>query len=394
VPERVWITTQEAAQRLGVKPETVYAYVSRGILVSRRNPAGRGSLLDRDQVDRLAAGGRRGAKGERRVHRFRSVASAVSRSSADALYYRDQEVTSWSEEHDLADSVDLVLGVTPGTVRGAAPPTLRPGPWRELGRVPLDRRPAGVVTRLAEQGWGLTSDPAEVGPATAGLVHLLVAALAAPGHPADDEDLASRVVRNLTRADPDPGVVAAVDALLIQLLDHGLTASTTAARAAASARAGLADCLLAGYAALAGRAHGTAPAAVHVELAREVHEPGSWRPDPQHPPGFGHFLYGAGDPRADAVLARWERVPAAAPVLEALDRARTRLPGDGSYEPNIDAAVAVSTVTLGLPPEAGPALFALARTAGLAAHTAEELAEDLLRWRGRAATRASGPQTW
>src|SRR5690606_37750747 len=82
-----------------------------------------------------------------------------------------------------------------------------------------DRRPAGVVTRLAEQGWGLTSDPAEVRPATAGLVHLLVAALAAPGHPADDEDLASRVVRNLTRADPDPGVVAAVDALLIHRLD-------------------------------------------------------------------------------------------------------------------------------------------------------------------------------
>jgi citrate synthase len=394
VPDRVWITTQEAAQRLGVKPETVYAYVSRGILVSRRNPGGRGSLLDRDQVDQLAAGGRRGSTGERRVHRFRSVTSAVSRSSSDALYYRDQECTSWSQEHDLADSVDLVLGVPPGTVRAAVPPELRSVQWQELGRVPLDRRPAGVVARLAEQGWGGTVDPAEVGPATAGLVHLLVAVLAAPGEPADDEDLAVRVVRNLTGAEPGPGVAAAVDTLLVHLLDHGLTASTTAARAAASARAGLADCLLAGYAALAGRAHGAAPAAVHVALAREVAEPGSWRPDPHHPDGFGHFLYGEGDPRADAVLARWEQVPAATPVLEALDRARSRLPGDGRYEPNVDAAVAVTAVTLGLPPEAGPALFALARTAGLAAHTAEELAEDLLRWRGRAATRASGPETW
>lgn len=394
MPDRVWISTQEAAQRLGVKPATVYAYVSRGLLVSRRDPDGRGSLLDRDQVDRLAAGGRRGATGGRRVHRFRSVTSAVSHSSPEALYYRGREMAAWSQDHDLAAALELVLDLPEGAVREATPPPLAERQWRELGDVPLDRRVAGVVTRLAEQGWGGTTDPTRVGTTTAGLLHLLVAVLAAPGPPADEGDLTTRVVRNLTGTDPDPPTTAAVDTLLVQLLDHGLTASTTASRAAASARAGLADCLLAGYAALAGRAHGAVSARLHADLAGELTEPGSWRPDPRGTPGFGHFLYNDGDPRADVTLARWEQVPAAEPVLAALDRARARLPREGRYEPNIDAALAVTTVTLGLPAAAGPALFVLARTAGLAAHSAEELAEDLLRWRGRAATRASGPGTW
>ena len=45
-----------AAARLGVKPATLYAYVSRGLLTRRRR--GRGSWFDPLEVDRLAARGR------------------------------------------------------------------------------------------------------------------------------------------------------------------------------------------------------------------------------------------------------------------------------------------------------------------------------------------------
>src|SRR6185369_15512814 len=55
------LTTAEVARRLGIKPETVYAYVSRGLLTSRRNADGRASRFDRAEVDLLAASGRRGA---------------------------------------------------------------------------------------------------------------------------------------------------------------------------------------------------------------------------------------------------------------------------------------------------------------------------------------------
>ncbi|MEV7546117.1 helix-turn-helix domain-containing protein, partial [Streptomyces sp. NPDC089915] len=57
------ITTQEAARLLGVKPATVYAYVSRGQLGSRRDPAGRGSTFDAAEVEALARRSRREAAG-------------------------------------------------------------------------------------------------------------------------------------------------------------------------------------------------------------------------------------------------------------------------------------------------------------------------------------------
>ena len=52
-----WITAAEAARRLGVKPATVYAYVSRGVLRRRRDEDGRRSLFDATQVEELARGG-------------------------------------------------------------------------------------------------------------------------------------------------------------------------------------------------------------------------------------------------------------------------------------------------------------------------------------------------
>jgi len=389
-----WITTAEAAQRLGVKPETVYAYVSRGLLGSRRDPAGRGSLLERAQVDRLAAGGRRGAAGERRVHRFRSVASAVSHSGPDTLYYRGHDVAVWSNGRDFADGVELLLGVRPG--QGPPLPALTRGEWKALGRVPLARRLRGALVRLAERGWGSAVEPAEAAAQAAGVLDALVDVLAAPGDPSRSRSRSARVVENLTARPATDPEVSAMDELLLQLLDHGLTASTTAARAAASARAEVADCLIAGHGALAGHAHALVSARVHALLQHEVDAPGSWSPPvpPRRADGFGHFLYAYGDPRCAAALEAWAAVPAAVPVLAALSRARARLPADGAGEPNVDAALAVATVSLGVPAAAGPALFGLARTVGLAAHAVEELDEELLRWRGRAATRASGPATW
>ena len=56
--ETEWIGAAEAAARLGIKPASLYAYVSRGTLARRRNPDGRGSLFDAAEIARLAAKGR------------------------------------------------------------------------------------------------------------------------------------------------------------------------------------------------------------------------------------------------------------------------------------------------------------------------------------------------
>ena len=52
------VTAAEAAQRLGVKQATLYAYVSRGVLRRRKTTDGRGSLFDAGEIEQLARRGR------------------------------------------------------------------------------------------------------------------------------------------------------------------------------------------------------------------------------------------------------------------------------------------------------------------------------------------------
>ena len=55
-----YLTVEEATERLGVKPATLYAYVSRGVLQSYRQGRGRHRLyrrLDLDALRRLRPSG-------------------------------------------------------------------------------------------------------------------------------------------------------------------------------------------------------------------------------------------------------------------------------------------------------------------------------------------------
>ena len=53
-----FLTAAQAARRLGVKPATLYAYVSRGVLSRDKSSDGRASLFDPEEVERLARRGR------------------------------------------------------------------------------------------------------------------------------------------------------------------------------------------------------------------------------------------------------------------------------------------------------------------------------------------------
>src|SRR5579872_3216059 len=79
------MTVDEVVARLGVKRETVYAYVSRGALSSRRGPDGRSSVFSASEVEALAARNRHGGRaGSLEV----VVASGISLIEDDQLYYR------------------------------------------------------------------------------------------------------------------------------------------------------------------------------------------------------------------------------------------------------------------------------------------------------------------
>lgn len=192
--------------------------------------------------------------------------------------------------------------------------------------------------------------------------------------------IAERLWARLTGRRPTPALLTALSAALVLLADHELAASTLAARVAASVRADPYAVVGAGLGAMGGALHGGASLGVENLLAaagtpagvpavvRDLLRRG------ERVPGFGHFVYRAGDPRAARLL---ELVRAAAPRSRALavaDAARAEMSDRGLPGPNIDFAVAVLAQVAGMTVGAGEAIFAVARTAGWTAHAMEEYA--------------------
>lgn len=203
------------------------------------------------------------------------------------------------------------------------------------------------------------------------------------GHAAD-------MLRMLKGKAAAPGEAEALDAYLVTIVDHGLNASTFAARVAASTLAGLASAALAGVSALKGPLHGGAPGPV-IEMLDAIGSPDqatAWleaaldRGDRLM--GFGHRIYRVRDPRADALkraigvlaqssdvlpgrLALAEAVEAAA--LDILKRRKPNRP----LNTNVEFYTAVLLEALGFPHEAFTCVFATGRIAGWIAHAREQV---------------------
>src|SRR5512132_3211667 len=80
------LSTAQAAARLGVKPATLYAYVSRGLLGRERSADGRTSTFDPVEIDRLARPGR--ARRGRRPSAELVVPSALTAIEHGLPWYR------------------------------------------------------------------------------------------------------------------------------------------------------------------------------------------------------------------------------------------------------------------------------------------------------------------
>jgi citrate synthase len=198
---------------------------------------------------------------------------------------------------------------------------------------------------------------------------------------ADAVTVAGLLWRALGARPPGPGDVAVLDAALVLLADHGLAASTLAARVAASVRADVYGVVSAGLGAADGPLHAAAPeragrlldAAVAdpvAALARHLRDGGS-------PPGFGHAVYRRQDPRAELLLGLLPDGPA----LAAVDAMAAWLAAREDLFPTVDLALAALASTYGMPPGSAAIVFQLARIAGWVAHALEEYAEPGVRFR-------------
>ncbi|MEU9320346.1 citrate/2-methylcitrate synthase [Streptomyces sp. NPDC048295] len=395
-PQR--LSTREAAERLGVKPETLYAYVSRGQLSSRRAPGGRGSTFDAAEIDALA--GRTGRRPPSPATGDLVFRTGITLIEGDRYYFRGVDATELARQYAYEEVAEwLWTGELRPGIRFTAPVETLAAARRAVDALPAhsgstDRLRVAVVAAATADPLRFDLSREAVLAAARSLVPTLVGALPlAAGDGAEDAPdtsgarLARQLWPKLTARPADEPSVAALDAALALLIDHDLAASTLAARIAASAHAHPYAVVSAGLGVLEGPLHGAASGLAHRMLA-EVLERGSAAPvvadhlrTGRPVPGLGNRLYTSEDPRARALFALLDRMPQAAGALAAARDVVTTTARHAPLHANVDLALAVLSVSCGMPAEAGETLFAVSRTAGWIAHALEEYGERPLRMR-------------
>jgi citrate synthase len=365
-----WLTAEAAQARLGVRPQTLYAYVSRGRVRAEADPAD--PRRSRYRASDIAALQVKRARGRKRADVAADaiawgepvLASAITTVVDGRLFYRGVDAALLAESETLESVARRLRGGSGAPARRGlrpAPPAV--GDMRTRAFEALALRAAS-----APPARGMSDE--ELADEAALLLDIACDALVGEigGGP-----IHARLGRawGLSHAGLD-----LVRRTLVLLADHELNASTFACRVAASTGASLAAATLAGLATLSGPLHGGAAAGVR-RLAEEAERLGPEQAVAARlvhgisTPGFGHPLYPEGDPRAAALRRAF--VPP--PSLEAL---RLSLETATGARDNVDFALFTLASALDLPADAPFALFAQARCAGWSAHAIEQIATGAL----------------
>jgi citrate synthase len=192
---------------------------------------------------------------------------------------------------------------------------------------------------------------------------------------------------------PDPARAEALETYLVTVVDHGLNASTFAARIVASTRAGLVSAVLAGMSALKGPLHGGAPGPV-LDMLDAIGTPDqaeAWLEGAlaggDRLMGFGHRIYRVRDPRADALKRALAKLAGTDgegrfALAEAVERAAlsilARRKPDRPLQTNVEFYTALLLEAIGFPRDAFTAVFATGRVTGWIAHAREQALDGRL----------------
>lgn len=383
-----WMTLDEAKQTLGVRPQTIYAYVSRGRIGVSPDPAdSRRSLYRAEDVATLV---RRKETGRTRETLAAttlfgaepSIPTAVSTFSGGRPFYRGVDVVALAAAATLEDAAQL-LWAAPQAPAFPLPATL-PAATAAAHLEVVASLPTGRIRVFTELA-ALTAIghstrgrlPRVLLDEAAGLVGLVACAFGASAEPA------LPLHERLARGWRQPRAFATLlRKTLVLLADHEITSSAFSSRITASTGASLPACLLAGLTTFSGPLHGDASGRVRL-LFDEVERDGADAVVDRYLaaaiaiPGFGHHIYPDGDPRAASLMADFQPPKPIARLIERVVALTGQLP-------SMDVALAALAARYRLPADAPFAIFATARSVGLLAHSMEQLGVDsIIRPRGR-----------
>ncbi|MBM9499433.1 citrate synthase family protein [Leptospira sp. 201903071] len=416
--KKPFLSAFEAALELGVEVETIYAYVSRGILHSESSGSkDRSRRYRREEIDRLLIQREEKenpGKTARAALNFGQpvLESSITLIEEETIYYRGTNVTDLSENSNFESVAKILWDAENSSVFEEEWPEMDKDCLRILSilsdrpLIDLCRILLGVAEFEDTRAFLKTQESlAKTGTKIIRLLSLFVSkSKRGRGSVAETLWFSWKEIlekknsasiqdskKNRILTSEDKKAIRLIDASLILSADHELNASSFTARCVASTDASLYQAVIGGLAALSGNKHG-----LLTEKAIELLENANKRKKEERSflieclrrgekiPGFGHPFYQTGDPRGKKLIVLAEKTfPKNKNFLFAkkLIQEATSLLGD---YPTIDMGLALVCYTLKLPKGSGLALFAIGRCAGWIAHAMEQYQTDqLIRPRAR-----------
>jgi len=193
--------------------------------------------------------------------------------------------------------------------------------------------------------------------------------------------IAANFLYMLNGKKPHETLTRVMDAALVLHAEHGMNASTFAARVTAATLADMHAAVTAALAALKGPLHGGANQDV-MEMLLEAGKPETVEKTVEEMlnsgkkvPGFGHRVYKTFDPRATFLRKMSKQLGEAAKNTQWYEMSERIIPivkRMKNKDPNVDFFSASAYYTMGIPLDLFTPIFAIARVTGWTAHIMEQ----------------------
>ena len=393
------VDAKTAALMLGVKTQTLYAYVSRGLIRTVPQRGRKRSMYRRQDVEALRMNGRGNrfsGEGSDRLVRWGTgamLSTAITSIDAAGPRYRGKLATDLARmRRSFEDCVELLwTGVLPAQSLVWQPGSI-PDAFLQVTatltkttRVSSSRQRLALLTGAYASCIGRSPEAALGAPVLAGRQLLQILApcfglLQTPPRYAASgkaESIAA-IIAESAGTSPSEETIDALNACLILSADHEIPPATFAARVAASGGADIFSCVSAALGAFEGPTTGLGcdePERL-LRLARSPKEYirtlKEYVRRKQAPLGYNHPLYPSGDPRALQLLELASSISAKTPasrlVLSCIGAATEEM----GLVPSLAIGLVAVSSSLDLPEEAPGALMAIGRVSGWIAHVFEQ----------------------
>ncbi len=392
-----YLTSKQVLKELDIKPQTLYAYVSRGWIKSIADPNTRGRLYLKSDIDKLQI--RKRARSGHAVAAASAIhfgdpvlESSIAEILENTVHYRNYDLfTDLADQNvpfenvaELLWSGTLILQPIRWESALSSAETKRWNIAYEQARAQGEskHRIAAMISQLTLLDVREPDPRADQTLKMARELYLYLAALTAPQSGA--EKISRSIVETLCGGfkltSPDARKI--INSILVACAEHELNTASFVARAAAANGADTLLCLEAAYATFRGtqqayqvyaveawnhKLHSQKLSDQDLHQILEAHIQSEGKLD-----GFGHPLYKDGDPRARYLLNLGRNSAGNLKAVSSLERAIQWMKVQYGEEPNLDVALVYLTRLLGLPDKTASTLFSLARFSGWIAHILEQ----------------------